>query len=259
MNHLAHLFLAAPTAESLIGNLSGDFVKGAIGDRFPPGIAAGIAQHRRIDAFTDAHPSGGFEPGYGTHGVEHRAIDAAGNIGDAESFFTARRVARDGAMGVDSLHYGDRGVAAIDGRVAVVARSVVDWRTGAIADLDGDLLPELYFGRDFGPGYAVLSLARRAAGWRGRARRGWKDSAPRCLASETARPDGCWGETHCPRVAHTAADRCGQGALAYHPAHCGTGGRADGSLAFASGLAAGDRIIVSDMSEWDDAPRVRVR
>src|SRR5688500_10374532 len=57
MNHLAHLFLAGRTAESLIGNLSGDFVKGPLGDRFPPGIAAGIAQHRRIDAFTDAHPS----------------------------------------------------------------------------------------------------------------------------------------------------------------------------------------------------------
>jgi acyl carrier protein phosphodiesterase len=56
MNHLAHLFLAGPTAESLIGNLAGDFVKGAIGERFPPGIAAGIAQHRRIDAFTDTHP-----------------------------------------------------------------------------------------------------------------------------------------------------------------------------------------------------------
>ena len=56
MNHLAHLFLAGPTAESLIGNLAGDFVKGRIGDRFPPGIAAGIANHRRIDAFTDAHP-----------------------------------------------------------------------------------------------------------------------------------------------------------------------------------------------------------
>ena len=36
--------------------------------------------------FTDAHPSGGFEPGYGTHLVEHRAIDAAGNIGNAEAF-----------------------------------------------------------------------------------------------------------------------------------------------------------------------------
>lgn len=57
MNHLAHLFLAEPTAESLIGNLAGDFVKGPLGDRFPPAIAAGIAQHRRIDAFTDAHPA----------------------------------------------------------------------------------------------------------------------------------------------------------------------------------------------------------
>lgn len=57
MNHLAHLFLARPTPDSLIGNLAGDFVKGPLGDRFPPEIAAGIAQHRRIDAFTDAHPS----------------------------------------------------------------------------------------------------------------------------------------------------------------------------------------------------------
>jgi glyoxylase-like metal-dependent hydrolase (beta-lactamase superfamily II) len=39
MNHLAHLFLAQETAESLIGNLAGDFVKGALGDRFPPAIA----------------------------------------------------------------------------------------------------------------------------------------------------------------------------------------------------------------------------
>ena len=56
MNHLAHLFLASPGSESLIGNLAGDFVKGALGDRFTPGIRAGIVQHRRIDAFTDAHP-----------------------------------------------------------------------------------------------------------------------------------------------------------------------------------------------------------
>jgi len=56
VNHLAHLFLAAPGAESLIGNLAGDFVKGALGDRFTPGIRAGIQQHRRIDAFTDSHP-----------------------------------------------------------------------------------------------------------------------------------------------------------------------------------------------------------
>lgn len=57
MNHLAHLFLAGDSAESLIGNLSGDFVKGPLGDRFPPAIRDGIAQHRRIDAFTDSHSS----------------------------------------------------------------------------------------------------------------------------------------------------------------------------------------------------------
>lgn len=57
MNHLAHLFLAGTSAESLIGNLAGDFVKGVLGERFPPAIRDGIAQHRRIDAFTDTHPS----------------------------------------------------------------------------------------------------------------------------------------------------------------------------------------------------------
>jgi acyl carrier protein phosphodiesterase len=57
VNHLAHLFLAGSSAESLIGNLSGDFVKGVLGDRFPAAIREGIVQHRRIDAFTDTHPS----------------------------------------------------------------------------------------------------------------------------------------------------------------------------------------------------------
>ena len=57
VNHLAHLFLAGDTAESLIGNLAGDFVKGPLDDRFPPAIRDGIVQHRRIDAFTDEHPS----------------------------------------------------------------------------------------------------------------------------------------------------------------------------------------------------------
>ncbi len=57
MNYLAHLFLAGTDADSLIGNLAGDFVKGRIGDDVPPGIAAGIRQHRRVDAFTDSHPA----------------------------------------------------------------------------------------------------------------------------------------------------------------------------------------------------------
>lgn len=57
MNYLAHLLLAEQTAESLIGNLAGDFVKGRIRDDVPPEIAAGIHHHRRVDAFTDSHPS----------------------------------------------------------------------------------------------------------------------------------------------------------------------------------------------------------
>ncbi len=56
MNHLAHLFLAGSTPESLLGNLAGDFVKGALGDRFAPAIRDGIIAHRRIDEFTDTHP-----------------------------------------------------------------------------------------------------------------------------------------------------------------------------------------------------------
>ena len=46
----------------------------------------GLSKATFEQSFTDAHPSGGFEPGYGTHTVEHRAIDAAGNIGDADNF-----------------------------------------------------------------------------------------------------------------------------------------------------------------------------
>jgi acyl carrier protein phosphodiesterase len=57
VNYLAHLFLADDDAESLIGNLAGDFVKGPLrDDRFTAGIRDGIARHRRVDAFTDSHP-----------------------------------------------------------------------------------------------------------------------------------------------------------------------------------------------------------
>ena len=48
--------------------------------------SGGLSKATFEQSFTDAHPSGGFEPGYGTHTVEHRAIDAAGNIGAARSF-----------------------------------------------------------------------------------------------------------------------------------------------------------------------------
>lgn len=56
MNYLAHLFLAGPSVESLIGNLAGDFVKGPLRHQFTPGIRDGIRLHRSVDAFTDTHP-----------------------------------------------------------------------------------------------------------------------------------------------------------------------------------------------------------
>ena len=56
MNYLTHLFLAEDTEESIIGNLLGDFVKGRLGDNYPPGILKGIRTHRKIDFYTDTHP-----------------------------------------------------------------------------------------------------------------------------------------------------------------------------------------------------------
>ena len=55
MNFLAHLFLAEPTPASMLGNLLADFVKGKAHLEYPTDVQNGIAQHRRVDAFTDAH------------------------------------------------------------------------------------------------------------------------------------------------------------------------------------------------------------
>lgn len=57
MNHLAHLLLAHSKPASIIGNLAGDFVKGPLDDTWPPAIRAGIQLHRRLDSYTDAHPT----------------------------------------------------------------------------------------------------------------------------------------------------------------------------------------------------------
>jgi acyl carrier protein phosphodiesterase len=51
MNHLMHLFLSGSDPEILVGNLMGDFIKGRLDDRFPPGIRRGIEIHRKIDSF----------------------------------------------------------------------------------------------------------------------------------------------------------------------------------------------------------------
>ena len=51
MNFLIHLFLSRSAPELLVGNLIGDFVKGRVDGRFPPGIERGILLHREIDSF----------------------------------------------------------------------------------------------------------------------------------------------------------------------------------------------------------------
>lgn len=55
MNYLAHLFLADDDPDCLIGSLMGDFVKGRVDPALAPGLRRGIALHRRVDSFTDAH------------------------------------------------------------------------------------------------------------------------------------------------------------------------------------------------------------
>ena len=56
MNFLAHLFLASPGADWMLGGLVADFVRSRDVTGFPDTIQAGIRLHQRIDSFTDAHP-----------------------------------------------------------------------------------------------------------------------------------------------------------------------------------------------------------
>ncbi|GIH05458.1 peptidase [Rhizocola hellebori] len=46
----------------------------------------GLSRATFEQTLPDDHPSGGFIPGFGTHLVEHRAIDPSGNIGPADSY-----------------------------------------------------------------------------------------------------------------------------------------------------------------------------
>ncbi|BCB77758.1 M64 family metallopeptidase [Phytohabitans flavus] len=46
----------------------------------------GLSRATFEQTLPDDHPSGGFVPGFGTHLVEHRAIDPSGNIGKADSY-----------------------------------------------------------------------------------------------------------------------------------------------------------------------------
>jgi len=57
MNHLAHALLSGPDADALLGSLLGDFWRGAPDPAWPAGVRSGVLLHRRIDVFTDSHPS----------------------------------------------------------------------------------------------------------------------------------------------------------------------------------------------------------
>jgi acyl carrier protein phosphodiesterase len=55
MNLLAHAYLSFNDPSILVGNMISDYVKGKNKFLYPPAIQQGIALHRAIDAFTDAH------------------------------------------------------------------------------------------------------------------------------------------------------------------------------------------------------------
>lgn len=56
MNFLAHAHLAGERGGDRLGAIMGDFVKGPLNGRYPLPIEQGIALHRHIDSYTDAHP-----------------------------------------------------------------------------------------------------------------------------------------------------------------------------------------------------------
>jgi acyl carrier protein phosphodiesterase len=56
MNWLAHLYLSEPNAAYRVGNLLPDLLPAGELKNLPEGFQRGMACHRRIDAFTDAHP-----------------------------------------------------------------------------------------------------------------------------------------------------------------------------------------------------------
>jgi acyl carrier protein phosphodiesterase len=56
MNYLAHLFVCPPDPESMVGNLMADFRKFVDIEAMPKSVKDGIANHQRVDKFTDTHP-----------------------------------------------------------------------------------------------------------------------------------------------------------------------------------------------------------
>ncbi len=57
MNYLAHIYLAKHSDDAMLGALLGDFVKPHGDHDFPAEMAAEIITHRKVDSFTDSHPT----------------------------------------------------------------------------------------------------------------------------------------------------------------------------------------------------------
>lgn len=57
MNYLAHIYLSGDDNSLKIGNFIADSVKGKKYLEYPEGIKNGILLHRKIDSFTDTHPT----------------------------------------------------------------------------------------------------------------------------------------------------------------------------------------------------------
>lgn len=49
------MLLSGDDDQILVGNFMGDFVKGPLGDRFPPRVRRGVALHRSLDSFADGN------------------------------------------------------------------------------------------------------------------------------------------------------------------------------------------------------------
>lgn len=57
MNYLAHIYLSGDDQLVTIGNFIADGIKGKTYKKYAKAIQTGILLHRKIDTFTDAHPT----------------------------------------------------------------------------------------------------------------------------------------------------------------------------------------------------------
>jgi len=135
MNLLAHALLASSDAELMLGSLIGDFVRGRIDPALPPKVRAGIALHRAIDGYTDAHADVAaartlFEPPFRRY---------AGILLDMWfDHLLARQWSRFGEDDLDA--FSDR----VRDLLAVNAALVPERMRGFVAYLDANGLPAAY-------------------------------------------------------------------------------------------------------------------